>query len=86
MLIQIRAEGGVSEINASAYSATAKAFLADNADLISSSTKKINEVVSNNAEVQAIEESVRGFAESSKVLINALDEVSKLHPFIAGDF
>lgn len=34
-------------------------------------------------DVKAIEEHVRGFAESSKVLMNALDDVAKIHPFIA---
>jgi hypothetical protein len=41
------------------------------------------DVASSNIDVKAIEEHVRGFAESSKVLMNALDEVSKIHPFIA---
>jgi hypothetical protein len=33
---------------------------------------------------KTIEESVRGFAESSKVLMSALDQVAKIHPFVAG--
>ena len=32
----------------------------------------------------AIEEGINHFMERSQVLINALDEVGKLHPFIAG--
>jgi hypothetical protein len=35
--------------------------------------------------MQAIEQGVNHFAEGSAVLMNALDEVSKLHPFIGGD-
>jgi hypothetical protein len=30
-----------------------------------------------------IEENVTGFAESSKVLLKVLDEVAKVHPFVA---
>jgi len=37
-------------------------------------------------ELKDIEASVRGFAESSRVLMNVLDEISKLHPFIAGPY
>jgi hypothetical protein len=39
--------------------------------------------VASNVNVKAIEEHVRGFAESSKVLMNALDNVAKIHPFVA---
>ena len=36
--------------------------------------------------MQAITEGVNAFLEGSTVLMNALDEVSKLHPFIGGVF
>lgn len=35
--------------------------------------------------MNSIEDDIRGFAESSKVLMSLLDEVAKIHPFVGGE-
>ena len=56
----------------------------DKIETIESTVRKLADEAAANIDLNAIENSVRGFAEGSRVLMNALDEVAKLHPFIAG--
>lgn len=41
--------------------------------------------IANAIDFKSIEDNVRSFAESSTILMKALDEVAKLHPFIGGE-
>lgn len=36
--------------------------------------------------IEGIEQGINKFMEGSTVLMNALDEVAKLHPFVGGEF
>jgi hypothetical protein len=68
----------------SSYFSAGQTFLADNSALVNSTGKNVASAIAASSELKSIEESVRGFAESSKVLMNVLDDISKLHPFIGG--
>lgn len=50
---------------------------------VESTVRKMADLANSTVDGKAIAENVRGFVESSKVLMNALDEVAKIHPFIA---
>ena len=50
------------------------------------SIKTVAAVVSTVVDAKAIEDHIKTFAEGSKVLMKALDEISKIHPFIAGNY
>lgn len=39
----------------------------------------------NSLGLKTIEDDVRGFAESSKILMSLLDDVARIHPFVAGE-
>ncbi|KAF5344487.1 hypothetical protein D9758_014131 [Tetrapyrgos nigripes] len=56
----------------------ASQFHSDNKDGISKAVKDL----ASSGDAKAIEAKVRNFAESSQVLMNALDQIQKLHPFI----
>ncbi|KAG9021033.1 hypothetical protein FS842_006848 [Serendipita sp. 407] len=65
--------------NNSTYYATASAFVGAN-------STAVQEVVSTAAaaiNVKAIEDGIKSFAESSKVIMNALDSVSQIHPVVS---
>jgi hypothetical protein len=47
------------------------------------SFKSSAEAIAHTSDWNTIEENIHGFAESSKVLISLLDEVAKIHPFVA---
>jgi hypothetical protein len=55
------------------------AITASSADIMSAATK-----FAGTADFKSLEDNVRGFSEASQVLMKALDEVTKIHPFIAG--
>jgi hypothetical protein len=42
--------------------------------------------VASTIDAKAIEDDIKTFAESSKVLMKALNEISQIHPFIAGNY
>jgi hypothetical protein len=51
---------------------------------VEGTVRKMAENARTRVDEKGIEDSVRRFAEGSQVLINALDEVAKIHPFIGG--
>ncbi|KAG8806128.1 hypothetical protein FRC19_007457 [Serendipita sp. 401] len=70
-----------SDPNNSTYYATASAFVKDEKNATT-----VQEVVSTAAaviNVKSIEDGIKSFAESSKVIMNALDSVSQIHPVIS---
>ena len=52
--------------------------------MVSVAAVGIATAVSQSAVLIGLEDRVKDFAESTKVLMAALDEVAKLHPFVAG--
>jgi hypothetical protein len=42
--------------------------------------------VASTIDAKAVEDDIKTFAESSKVLMKALDGISQIHPFIAGNY
>ena len=53
-------------------------------DSVKAAAHQVAEAIKANIDVEAIEGSVKGFAQSSKVLMGMLDEVQTIHPFIGG--
>jgi len=51
---------------------------------VKAAAHQVAEAIKANIDVEAIEGSVKGFAQSSKVLMGMLDEVQTIHPFIGG--
>lgn len=49
---------------------------------VSTNGSTLSSDISQIADVKKLEDNVRGFAESSQVLMKVLDEVAKVHPFI----
>jgi len=60
----------------------AKDFTSANGAAIESNVKAMVDAARATVDGKAIEDHIRGFVESSKVLMSALDEVAKIHPFI----
>lgn len=56
-------------------------YQTDNADAL---RKQTADLVSE--EIDALDDGVRGFEEGVVILISPLDELSKVHPFVAGKF
>ncbi|KAJ7468605.1 hypothetical protein FB451DRAFT_1177382 [Mycena latifolia] len=67
----------VSEIQSS-YTSSASEFHDNNSDEIADSAAAIAAGI----DVDAMEDRIKSFSESSQLLMNVLDEVQKLHPFI----
>ena len=57
-----------------------------NAQTAWNATKPIGALLQSTDAVQNIENKLHDFADSIPVFIGALDEVSKLHPFIGGEY
>jgi hypothetical protein len=64
----------------SPWYSTGQSFASSNADALSSSGAKLAGAI----DVKAIEDNLSGWAGSSKVLMEMLDEVAKVHVFIGG--
>jgi hypothetical protein len=54
-----------------------------NSSDVESAVRSMVNVAGSTVDGKAIEENVRGFVENSKILMGALDEVAKIHPFIS---
>ncbi|KAH7909808.1 hypothetical protein BJ138DRAFT_1010091 [Hygrophoropsis aurantiaca] len=72
----------VSQPFSSGYFTTSNGFYNDNRNAINDSVTQIAEIAKGNVNIKAVEDHIRNFAESSKVLMKMLDEVAKVHPFI----
>ena len=59
---------------------------AGNAQTAWTAAKPIGALLQSTNSAQSIEDRLNGFADSIPVFISALDEVSKLHPFIGGEY
>lgn len=70
----------------SGYYTYAKEYHEDNGDAIKSTVQQIADMASENIDSNALDEGLfkLGFEENTRVLMAALDEVSAIHPFIAG--
>jgi hypothetical protein len=68
----------------SGYYTFAKQYASNNHVEIDSTVKKVAVAASAAIDLNAVEEGIRGFVEGTKILMKALDEVAKLHPFIGG--
>ena len=64
------------------YVTKAQDFYDKHASAISSGAQKIGKAI----DMNDLEKKVKGFSESSKVLMNVLDEIRVVHPFIGGEF
>ena len=60
---------------------TGSSFYNRNEGALKSSAPLVGDAI----DVNTIENGIKTFAESSKVLMKALDAISEVHPFIAGD-
>ncbi|KZP16055.1 hypothetical protein FIBSPDRAFT_934791, partial [Athelia psychrophila] len=72
-------EDRLIEPTESGYYSTATDFYAQNEAGIKSAASDIAKSIN----LEAIQDDIRGFAESSRVLMSLLDEVAKLHPVVA---
>jgi hypothetical protein len=68
----------------SGYYTFAKKYASDNQATIESTVKKIAVTASAAMDTKMVEEGLLGFDEGTKVLMNGLDEIAKIHPFIGG--
>ncbi|KAH7885442.1 hypothetical protein F5I97DRAFT_1830577 [Phlebopus sp. FC_14] len=69
-------------VTSSGYYGTGTSFYNDNATAIKQVTVKAADALKGDSNIKALEDGIRTFAESSKVLMKILDEVAKVHPFI----
>ncbi|KAF9242644.1 hypothetical protein BU15DRAFT_60359 [Melanogaster broomeanus] len=67
----------------SPYHNVVTTFYNNNATAIKDSAVKVTDALNNTAAIKAVEDNIRAFGESSKVLMKMLDEVAKVHPFVA---
>ena len=68
----------------SGYFTFAKQFSADNQASIKSTVKKIAVEASSMINPKTVEDGIVSFAEGSKILMQGLDAVAAIHPFIGG--
>jgi len=68
----------------SGYFTFAKQFSTDNKASIDSTVKKVAVQASSVVNVKALEDGIVSFAEGSKILMQGLDAVAAVHPFIGG--
>ncbi|KAF7974234.1 hypothetical protein HWV62_13116 [Athelia sp. TMB] len=71
-------EDRLTEPANSGYYSTGSDFYAQNSDAIKSAANAVAQGI----DLGAIEDDIRGFAESSRVLMSLLDEVAKVHPVV----
>jgi hypothetical protein len=68
----------------SGYYTFAKECSSDNQAAIESTVKKIAVAASAAMDTHAVEEGIINFAEGTKILMQGLDAIAELHPFIGG--
>jgi hypothetical protein len=68
----------------SGYSTFAKEFSTDNKGSTESTVKKIAVEASSMINPKTVEDGIVSFAEGSKILMQGLDAVAAIHPFIGG--
>ena len=74
-------EDRLTEPTDSGFYSTGSDFYAQNSDAIKSAANAVAQGI----DLVAIEDDIRGFAESSRVLMSLLDEVAKVHPVVGGE-